>query len=44
MGIFQQGAKDCEGGVKWWENPHPSGSVAAYQWDKGHTSIRRRRQ
>ncbi|UTU07712.1 hypothetical protein CcrC1_gp521 [Caulobacter phage C1] len=28
-------------GVKWWHNPHPSGSPAAYQWDEGHTFARR---
>lgn len=27
-------------GVKWWNNPHPSGSVDAYEWDKGHTAAR----
>ncbi|UTC28669.1 hypothetical protein MARCHEWKA_01560 [Brevundimonas phage vB_BpoS-Marchewka] len=27
-------------GVKWWNNPHPSGSVEAYTWDRGHTRYR----
>lgn len=31
-------------GVKWWQNPNPSGSVAAYQWDQGHTDARRLRK
>ena len=28
-------------GVKWWQNPHPGGSVESYEWDKGHTMGRR---
>ena len=27
-------------GVRWYENPRPSGSVASYQWDCGHTAAR----
>lgn len=27
--------------VKWWQNPHASGSVESYQWDCGHTAGRR---
>jgi len=34
------GAEAHKAGVKWWENPHPSGSVAAFQWDTGHTMAR----
>ena len=27
--------------IKWWKNPHKSGSKEAYEWDKGHTQFRR---
>jgi hypothetical protein len=30
-------------GIKWWNNPYPSGGVASYEWDKGHTGARRLR-
>lgn len=38
---FTAGAKACAGGVDWWNNPYPSGSTAAYEWDKGHTAARK---
>jgi hypothetical protein len=38
---FTEGAKAHADGVKWWDNPYPSGSPAAYEWDKGHTAARR---
>jgi len=28
-------------GVKWWENPHKSGSPEAYDWDAGHSIARK---
>lgn len=28
-------------GAKWWNNPHESGSTAAYDWDQGHTFARK---
>lgn len=36
----EAGAAACRAGVPWWRNPHPAGSVAAYQWDVGHTRVR----
>lgn len=42
--IEAAGAAACRAGVKWWNNPHPSGSVAAYQWDTGHTRVRTGRE
>lgn len=27
-------------GVKWWQNPYPSGSADAYEWDSAHTAAR----
>lgn len=30
-------------GFKWWNNPHPSGSVSSYEWDNGHSAARRDR-
>jgi len=38
--ITKAGAQACRDGVKWWNNPHPSGSVAAKAWDNGHTTAR----
>ncbi|AXQ69590.1 hypothetical protein HOU03_gp008 [Caulobacter phage CcrSC] len=38
--LEKRGYKAAQAGVKWWNNPHPSGSPAAYQWDKGHTRHR----
>lgn len=36
-----EGTKAHALGVKWYNNPHEAGSVAAYDWDKGHTIARR---
>lgn len=38
--IWLDGYAAAARGVKWWHNPHESGSVEAYQWDKGHTRYR----
>lgn len=38
--IWLAGYAAARQGVKWWNNPHPSGSAAAYQWDQGHTRRR----
>lgn len=40
MTIFQQGFRAAQCGVMWWNNPFPSGSHDAYQWDQGHTAYR----
>lgn len=37
----KQGLRAQREGVKWWNNPYPSGSREAYRWDKGHTLGRR---
>lgn len=37
---FTEGAKAHADGVKWWNNPYPSGSPDAHEWDKGHTAAR----
>lgn len=37
----QSGFAAQRAGVKWWQNPHESGSRAAYQWDQGHTAARK---
>ena len=37
---FMNGYAAARRGVKWWDNPHPSGSVLAYEWDRGHTRCR----
>lgn len=37
----RQGYDAQRAGVVWWNNPHTSGSRAAYQWDRGHTLARR---
>lgn len=37
---FLEGYEAAQNGVKWWNNPHPSGSVESYDWDKGHTRFR----
>lgn len=39
---FQAGLAAQRNGVDWWNNPHPGGSVAAYEWDKGHSAGRPR--
>lgn len=38
--IFQSGIEAHSQGVKWWQNPHNSGSKAAYVWANGHTHAR----
>jgi hypothetical protein len=38
--LWIEGNEAAAKGVKWWDNPHPSGSVEAYQWDQGHTHHR----
>jgi hypothetical protein len=35
-----QGFKAHHDGVKWWHNPHKSGSLEAGAWDAGHTKAR----
>lgn len=37
---YQAGFAAHGAGVKWWNNPHPSGSIDAYEWDQGHTAAR----
>lgn len=37
---FTKGAKAHADGVKRYNNPYPSGSVHAAEWDKGHTAAR----
>lgn len=39
--IEQAGLDAQRAGVKWWHNPHPSGSALAGRWDYGHTIGRR---
>ena len=41
MTIFELGYKAQKDGVKWWNNPYPSGGKDAYEWDKGHTRGRK---
>lgn len=41
---YNQGKSDAKSGKKWWKNPHPSGSKAAYEWDKGHTKVRTQKE
>jgi hypothetical protein len=38
--VHAQGEQAHHDGVKWWNNPHPSGSVKSYIWDQGHTAAR----
>jgi hypothetical protein len=38
--VSAEGEKAAKAGTKWHENPHPSGSKNAYEWDKGHTKVR----
>jgi hypothetical protein len=38
--LFCEGYKAQRMGIKWWDNPHESGSAEAYEWDKGHTRAR----
>lgn len=38
--IEEAGYAAARAGIMWWNNPHPSGSVAASAWDKGHTRFR----
>lgn len=38
--LWIEGYQAARRGVKWWQNPHPSGSADAYAWDKGHTRYR----
>lgn len=38
--IWHAGYDAAARGVKWWNNPYPSGSVEAFQWDQGHTRWR----
>jgi len=38
--ISLAGYEAARAGTKWWKNPHPSGSLEAYQWDNGHTRHR----
>lgn len=35
------GRRAARAGVMWWNNPHPSGSVKAGEWDAGHTAVRK---
>lgn len=37
---YQAGRAAYAAGVRWWQNPHDSGTVAAAQWDAGHTDAR----
>ena len=39
--VFKEGVKACRDGVKWYSNPYPSGSSSAYEWDRGHSAIRK---
>lgn len=41
--LYLEGFKAEQEGIKWWVNPYESGSVEAYEWDKGHTGARRLR-
>lgn len=41
---YLAGVEAERAGTKWWHNPNPSGSAAAYEWDKGHTDARRLRR
>lgn len=34
---YAAGLAAQKAGVTWWNNPHESGSAAAYAWDNGHT-------
>lgn len=43
-GQYDSGVKAEQAGVKWRQNPNPSGSTAAYEWDKGHIDARRLRR
>lgn len=38
--IERQGFEAQRNGVVWWNNPFRSGSVEAFQWDRGHTLAR----
>lgn len=40
---FEAGIQAERGGVKWWNNPHESGSILAESWDRGHTAARQAR-
>ncbi len=38
--IVSEGETAARAGVKWWDNPYPSGSAEAGHWDKGLTAVR----
>lgn len=38
---YEQGVAAAKNGTPWYNNPYKSGSVEAYQWDKGHTHYRK---
>lgn len=42
--LYTAGYNAEQAGVDSWQNPHRSGSVAAYEWDAGHTGAHRLRK
>jgi len=42
--INREGFDACKKGVDWFENPYPSGSCEAWQWDWGHQICWRAKQ
>lgn len=37
---YKAGREAHKAGVRWWHNPHRSGTLDAYEWDRGHTDAR----